>query len=816
MARVSVRSSASRGEASSPPKQRKSPSPTGPRTRSGRSRSHSVEPEAAVSRKKPGKKIARQASVESDGGVTSAASSVRATPSRKTIRAPPLNPDLSVVEEIDSSGSEHSEDEGIGLEGPSPHSSAVLSPLSGTTTRTTYSEGEMGEMDRSDQIANSLPTLFVNSSELLDLLAPDNATAGDVKDITKLSRLPGQPFASQLKEYEDRFKSVKQTYGSDIIYIRASVVLKKVNGTENADDGNWRPDPVIYAANLATLVLELVPCIEGSEATRLALLSICQVFPKAFVGNFDGYSEVFSTQLMDQTFDLALNLLVQKAIACLRHDSTKPHLLLASCFFESLPDLDDLDPRASFKEVAKDATLKNILHTGNTQNQVDIIYDTMASISEAFHTGKDEKEVNGVVDFTVLETQFPWLDFITAVVQWSRLRFTELSTSIKHRGGIENIKQSLIELLENVNSQSPTPSSPARSVNQQRRPAPSIAPGHQSNTPGLTKAKLMKRKRSEADNYPAPKLGATAASSSSHTLTRSTQGVPVPIPTELPATKRQKRIQPILDNENDDHVDEDLDSTAEYTTAWNEHSREKNKENQTPAVEPNAQRISNDRDLSQKDVAGPSAPKHSRARREESEQSEDQGFQEDQRRTDDRRRRATALTARRNSPEHEDQPQPRARAQVNGREPSSRVESNGAAAPRQEDVRAALSIIQVQDEEDGEDYPAPSSTQAALSARLETARARGPQPPRGRTPWSDEDSDRLLAGIAEWGCSWTMIEQTQAFDIPRGQVALKDRARNMKVQYLKNRWPLPVGFENVALGRKEKDAVKAVVPEFDE
>ena len=57
-----------------------------------------------------------------------------------------------------------------------------------------------------------------------------------------------------------------------------------------------------------------------------------------------------------------------------------------------------------------------------------------------------------------------------------------------------------------------------------------------------------------------------------------------------------------------------------------------------------------------------------------------------------------------------------------------------------------------------------------------------------RTPWSQEECDRLLELIATLGTSWSSIKNEDiGLDIlhQRDQVALKDKARNMKVTYLK-------------------------------
>ncbi len=77
---------------------------------------------------------------------------------------------------------------------------------------------------------------------------------------------------------------------------------------------------------------------------------------------------------------------------------------------------------------------------------------------------------------------------------------------------------------------------------------------------------------------------------------------------------------------------------------------------------------------------------------------------------------------------------------------------------------------------------------------------------RQRRPWSSYDEQVLLGSIERhWG-RWSVIEREDKdlFEHPRDQQAYRDKARNMKVRMLLNDEPLPVGFDFVALGPKEK------------
>lgn len=227
-----------------------------------------------------------------------------------------------------------------------------------------------------------------------------------------------------------------------------------------------------------------------------------------------------------------------------------------------------------------------------------------------------------------------------------------------------------------------------------------------------------------------------------------------------------------------------------YRNAWDSVNQDKNKENRPETDEtgqtkvrkrfldrqPNAQRIEWD-EVSQESLPGPSSRK--RARPESEASDEDDGFQEDERPSPARRREAPV--PRRFSPTPA-LPSPK-RARVHDRH-----DSGAAAQSRQPSAQDDLAAGMSGDERD--DRPTPSIQDYTSTAReaMARARARGMAmgyEPQKRIPWSEHDSQRLLYLIKTFGCAWSVIEKQGGFQVARGQVALKDRARNMKVAYLK-------------------------------
>ena len=87
--------------------------------------------------------------------------------------------------------------------------------------------------------------------------------------------------------------------------------------------------------------------------------------------------------------------------------------------------------------------------------------------------------------------------------------------------------------------------------------------------------------------------------------------------------------------------------------------------------------------------------------------------------------------------------------------------------------------------------PPPSQVEEYLAANAAAKERKAWQvkPPQVRKGWTEEETERLLDLIGEHGTSWALLksEDFAAGNIleSRDQVALKDKARNMKLDYLK-------------------------------
>ena len=230
-------------------------------------------------------------------------------------------------------------------------------------------------------------------------------------------------------------------------------------------------------------------------------------------------------------------------------------------------------------------------------------------------------------------------------------------------------------------------------------------------------------------------------------------------------------------------------SSSRALVAWERDTEERNKENlrgHGTAITSQSDAVNSQLpvDIISSRVESRSSRKHSRDVRddEESDVSEGSGFQSDSR-----------------------VPNPNKRAKLSASLPTQVRRVSNAATHRLPEVAEEDDItlqnrinlqraLQAGAQEDYEtanisadEDTVPDSTQARATAKVAVARAKVAKPPRVQTrkPWSLEDENHLVDLIENYGTSWSILLQQSDFEREETQVGLKDKARNLKVAFMK-------------------------------
>lgn len=373
-----------------------------------------------------------------------------------------------VVEDAESEQAEDDGEEddagGRGINegsGHSLHSLDGLSQMSGTTVitsasgQTSHTAAELAALD--PMMVELLPQLWVSAFQILALLAPLNASVPMVESIVRELKVPGSRQAKRLQHQEEKFRLDRENFGTDN-FIRNSFILKKLFGSQQVDAGTFRPDAILYAANIATMIKDLLVKESQGYSTQDFLAVLDTWFPECFVTEFADNVHIGRSTMLDETFEVALEIRTQYAIAALRYHKAgevrwDPDHVLTEIFYDAPEQRSEL--LSHFEDVTTNGQVKNLMRAGpaNSEDQEAIITERVLEIRNAFRQSEDAVQAGDLVDFEQLHDQFPWSTFLAGVVKWSRSRFDEIEESIRQQGGVGNIVRSLIEAIKDNNSQ---------------------------------------------------------------------------------------------------------------------------------------------------------------------------------------------------------------------------------------------------------------------------------------------------------------------------------------------------------------------------
>lgn len=326
----------------------------------------------------------------------------------------------------------------------------------------------------------------------------------------------------------------------------------------------------------------------------------------------------------------------------------------------------------------------------------------------------------------------------------------------------------------------------------------------------LRKLKQVKKSLSLGANSAPPSNQKATASSSS----RPSDSRPEPKPTvnyKAPARQQVGDDYRPVEEENNFESTGQPKPTQHFTNTWKAYSNDKNKENRPESVGPQPKRRLVDRapdarkmkwhDVIEESNGGPSNQQHSRSERgdteelnggssnrkrshDDSEDSEETGFEKDTRDHIPPRREPADKRRRVQSTALDDDADSSRRSQQQGH---AREEARPQVTRREREKRAAeLDDDEDEDEDEDREDQRVRFSQVASVARSNTQRVKIPNSrTQKRVAWSPADEQLLVDLVEEFGCSWSLIQKRGGFEHDRDQVALKDKARNMKVSFIK-------------------------------
>ncbi|KAF2445125.1 hypothetical protein P171DRAFT_413183 [Karstenula rhodostoma CBS 690.94] len=395
---------------------------------------------------KPPRRSARQASVDSvlsenepDGRVLSRAK-------RKAHKE--AIADLTVVEEVDAPASPPPPNTQVAVP---RRSLGAASEMSGTTAISSFALVEAETLEPRFMLRHLL-RLHEDVGEFLDHLVP--AEGGMLEDVERIELVHDSlsDFFADYNDFDRQLRTRLVHYRGDdqqYIYIRAvhAALFRGANQDAATETGL---DLLLYQTNLIVLAKDMIPLHANDKTTVGALRDLDNLFPSLFLpalilGTNAAESVAGDSALLQETFELALELRTQLAISSLSHGLTDetfdPDAALDEVFCH--PQSENSPQLGIFRGWTTFALGGDGDGDGSTLPEafVQEVVARITAIRRFFSTGQTSQgqEEEESVNMDDLRAAFPWAALMLRLVGWVRARNKELVAAIQHQGGARGI-----------------------------------------------------------------------------------------------------------------------------------------------------------------------------------------------------------------------------------------------------------------------------------------------------------------------------------------------------------------------------------------
>lgn len=271
-------------------------------------------------------------------------------------------------------------------------------------------QSDLDDLDR-EEIIDNLADLHNESLALLSLF--DHSSEEDLERVLHETTQTGSRSQKRLQGRAKKLSTSRGPFGGSD-FINPPLIVRKLAGSidlHRINYGRWRPDAILYLANLAQ---QMVAALSNSpEARENFLIYLYNNFPNPFVGQSE-FS--FGTQLDNETRELAMDVMTQFLIHKL--DSNDP---------EHLPS-----PQALAEQIFQD----DEAITRYYQDQ-DSQHALLLRLDEIKRCSTIDDELMPPID--QLKENFPWSFFVQQTAEWTLARVGELQQTINKQGGVQNI-----------------------------------------------------------------------------------------------------------------------------------------------------------------------------------------------------------------------------------------------------------------------------------------------------------------------------------------------------------------------------------------
>jgi hypothetical protein len=323
---------------------------------------------------------------------------------------------------------------------PSP---GALSEMSGTTAISSFTMVEADLLEPRIMM-RKLPKLYEVLEEFMNHLVPEDAQIEDDHKHIRNLQMPDSDFSADYRVYDEEATiHLNHFRGEHQRYIQLRAVRRAFLGpNRDSDASQCGLDLVLYMANLLIFAKQMIHSNRGDKDTFTVLRELENLFPSLFLpklisGGDPSSSQAGDSALLQETFELALELRTQFAIIVLERsssqDSIDPEGVLDDVFFQSgaLGSHALIQGWSVSALGGEESTLPRAFE--------DKVIERINVIREFFPTDDESIQRGDFVDLDGLGANFPWDSLVLRLLGWVRLRNRELQSAIGTQGGIANI-----------------------------------------------------------------------------------------------------------------------------------------------------------------------------------------------------------------------------------------------------------------------------------------------------------------------------------------------------------------------------------------
>ncbi|EGC41677.1 conserved hypothetical protein [Histoplasma capsulatum var. duboisii H88] len=337
--------------------------------------------------------------------------------------------------------------------------------VTGTTLLATDSEHESRELDPSIMI-EALPDLYTSAKNALRILTPQAFSL-----TTILRSLKNATFRARIRRIRETFETQQKYFGGQHFIIVQAIV----NIFPSLKHIPWHPDEFIQKANLAQFAFDLIPLRENiGPFSDYHLSYLDESFPKSFLSSFSppGDDQIIKpgrSDLLAETFQLGLEIRTQRVIAELRSGGKAPgvefapDVVLETVFTSFVKNGDKFERLLGWEINGLQDEWGSI-----PEEFHDEVLERMESIRKCF----DEDETSMFAHCDKLESLFPWSEFVAQACKWIRMRANEIDEQLGSQASLDEAVETLqIE----ADRRSSLDQQGISSIHESTNPAPSAA-----------------------------------------------------------------------------------------------------------------------------------------------------------------------------------------------------------------------------------------------------------------------------------------------------------------------------------------------------